>query len=192
MFYESISEIKLSRFIRMCTGDVRAVIKEGEHTDQECIDKSSDLIMEYMDICNNKAVLLYLEKRKKILRLKVKMRVLEICKVLLDASQYEDVAKIMSNVGYRINANDHDKMKARVEQQINKCLFDMDLISKEKEEGGREMTARDFTRERVAIMSHYKMHVDPDVFTAEEYACLVAQFNREVDDMIKRNARMNK
>lgn len=186
MLYSSLSEIKLSAFIDAITGNARAVVKDSPslHSDEECKETAGILMMQYIDACGGSGNAAKLGTKKKNMNLCIKSRLIEICENLAESGLYEDVVPIMMKMGYKLHPKDRDGIVQRITQLKGRIAYDMDLMNQElannKSDG---MTKSDFTKERVAIMTHYKIYVDPDIYTAEEYACLVSQFNREYEEL---------
>lgn len=187
MLYSSLSEIKLSAFIEAITGNVRAVVKDSPllHTDDECKEAAGVLMMQYIDACGGSGTAARLGSKKRGINLCIKSKLIEMCENLAESGLYEDVVPIMMGMGYKLHPKDTEGIKQRIAQLKGRVSYDMDLMSQELENNKDKagMTKSDFTKERVAIMTHYKIYVDPDVYTAEEYACLVSQFNREYDEL---------
>lgn len=189
MLYESINDMKLAAFIEVATGNESAVVIDGTHSPDEISAACDYLIMEYMDACGGMSVGAQLDKRRTAILLSVRSRMITNCKILVKAGFYEDVCDILSVMGYNLRPDDTEKIEMRVDQIMNKCKYDYDLLTKDASKEVKSMTREDFTKERVAIMSHYRMYIDPNVYTAMEYACLVNQFNHEIDDMRRRMAK---
>lgn len=186
MLYNSLSEIKLSAFIEAITGNVRAVVKDSPslHTDEECREAAGILMMQYVDACGGSGNAARLGTRKRGMNLFIKSKLIDICENLAKSGLYKDVVHIMMEMGYKLHHKDKDGISRRITQMKGRIAYDIDLMNQEQnnnKSGG--MTKSDFTKERVAIMTHYKIYVDPDTYTAEEYACLVNQFNREYEEL---------
>lgn len=189
MLYSSIGEIKLSVFISIVTGDTSAVVKPGTPDDSTEIEReecASMLMMQYVDTCGGSHIKADVDKKRRDVVFAVKTRLLQSCMAMLGSGMQDEVSYVLSRLGYNYGADDIEGMKNRIDILIRKAEFDLKM--KPDEEKPKGMSREDYTKERVAIMSHYKMYIDPDVYTAEEYAFLVSQFNAEMEDIRKRNA----
>ena len=51
--------------------------------------------------------------------------------------------------------------------------------------GKIKMDREYFTKERVSLMSHVKMHIDENTFSAKEYAYMVRRMCDDIDAMIR-------
>ena len=75
-------------------------------------------------------------------------------------------------------------MNARISALKSRAQYDLDKISKEKNEEQKEKpTKRGFINEVVAIGKYNKMHINLKEWTAGSYACLVRQTCDEIDEL---------
>lgn len=192
MLYSNLSEIKLSAFIEAITSNVRAVVKDSPslHSDEECKEAMGILMMQYIDACGGSGTAMRIDRRRRCMVLCMKSKLVEICENLAVCGMYSDAVPVLMKMGYKLHPEDKEGIVSKIRQLKGRVAYDIDLMTQETENNeGNGMTASDFTKERVAIMTHYKIYVDPNVYTAEEYACLVNQFNHEIDDMRRRMAK---
>lgn len=177
----TLDTIPLGRFIDVYLGDINKAV-EGEHSEEETKAAAERLSHEYMEIVGGKSVAVLLSKRNEALKIAMRGAVLGECKSLVIAGMIEDACRLMKCIGYTLKP-DKDALMKRIESVIASDGYKMAKMNDSKEV---EPLSRDsFIKERVAIMSHLKMHIDENVFRAKEYAYLVKQVNDEVEAMMK-------
>lgn len=183
MFYTSLSDIKLSVFIDIMTGNQRAVIVSGEHTDDECSVASADLVLKYIELCGGKRYTAQLESRKKMVNIHIRRNCIETAYMLAKSGMYDDSCRILKKLGWSISPDDPEKLMNRLNAIRAKAELDMNTLPKEDDNERKSISRTDFSKERVMLMCHYKMYIDENVWTAEEYAILISQYNAEVARM---------
>lgn len=177
----------MSQFIEIATGNLKSVIIPGteeQHTDKEIEEAAHALLMEYLDIIGANSA----DTQKQLMMLKAQIReqLGKICLSLEAAGFRDDAIEIISPLGYHLNDASHEQFAMRMSQIINKAKYDLDTIQKEMEEKAsrsgesKKMDKKDFSMERARLMVHYKMAIDVNSITAEEYACIVRMYNNEM------------
>lgn len=185
MIYKDLNEIPLQRFIDVFFGEYCALIKSGYHSNDELSKAANVMICEYMSIVGGRHVLSEISKKNEVLNLSAKIECMMACKNLIKIGRIADVSDVLLALGYKVD-NDINKIKNRVENILGNSRFRLDSINNNAE--NRNTPAPDvnsFVRERVLVMQHYKMHIDPMVFTAGEYAYMVKGMCEEMDRMSK-------
>lgn len=165
------------------TGNNKSVVISGTHTDEECAAAAADLIMKYVELCGGSGYTAQLDKRKKRVNIHLKRTCIETADSLAESGLYEDASKIMKSLGYNISTDDKDKLVMKIKSILAKAEFDYHSLPTEESVKENSITKVDFSRERVILMCHYKMYIDSSVWTAEEYAILISQYNEELKRM---------
>lgn len=186
MIYTDLDRISLRRFIDVFCGDSDAVC-EGNYSKEEKKKAVSGLVNEYMSIVGKKGILAEVSKKNEIIGLMIKIGVMNACRYLAEEKEWETACSVLDDMGYKLAPEDHDKILNRIEAILSNSRFRMDKIMVEKPDN-KESAVMDrdyFVRERVAVMQHFNMHVDPDTFSAKEYAYMVKRMCDEVDFRLK-------
>lgn len=186
MIYTDLDRISLRRFIDVFCGDSDAVC-EGNYSEEEKKKAVSGLVNEYMSIVGKKGILAEVSKKNEIIGLMIKIGVMNACRYLAEEKEWETACSVLDDMGYKLATEDHDKILNRIEAILSNSRFRMDKIMAEKPDNKKSAVMdRDyFVRERVAVMQHFNMHVDPDAFSAKEYAYMVKRMCDEVDFRLK-------
>lgn len=186
MIYTDLDRISLRRFIDVFCGDSDAVC-EGNYSEEEKKKAVSGLVNEYMSIVGKKGILAEVSKKNEIIGLMIKMGLMNACRYLVEEKEWETACSVLDDMGYKLAQEDHDKILNRIEAILSNSRFRMDKIMAEKPDNKKSAVMdRDyFVRERVVVMQHFNMHVDPDAFSAKEYAYMVKRMCDEVDFRLK-------
>ena len=176
----TLDTISLARFIDVFLGDFDKSV-EGEHTDKEKEKAAEKMCNEYMEIVGGKSVASLLVKRNNILKIEMRRACLDVCKMLASSGYTQDACAVFKSMGYSVADNKDDIMN-KANSIISSDAYQLEKI---KPENSEPMTRDNFTKEKVAIMSHLKMYIDDNVFKAKEYAYLVKQVNNEIEAMMK-------
>lgn len=186
MMYTELDKMPLSRFIDVFLGDMDKVVIRGSHSYEEKVKVSEKLCNEYLSIIGGKSVVSHINKRNEILKIHMRMRSLDIASKLIAMGEWDEAHNIMAALGYSFKSGEHDRMRTRIESVM---ASDKYRIAKLQELSDNSISAKIdreyFTRERVSVMSHVKMHIDENTFSAKEYAYLVKNMCEEIDAMIR-------
>ncbi len=187
MLYQSLGDMKMSQFIEIATGNLKSVIIPGteeQHTDKEIEEATHALLMEYLDIIGVNASDIHIQLT--MLKAQIREQLGKICLSLEHAGFRDDAIEMISPLGYQLNNASHNEFVSRMTQIIRKAKYDIDIIQKGMEEKAcrsgesKKMDKKDFSMERARLMVHYKMAIDVNSITAEEYACIVRMYNNEM------------
>lgn len=186
MIYTELDKISLSRFIDIFLGDIDKVIVKGQYSQKEKEEAYEKLCNEYFSIIGGKSVVSHINKRNEILKIHMRMCCFERCSLFMELGEWDVVRNIMDALGYRFKDNEHDKMRSRIESVSASDKYRLAKLQEHSDNSGRiKMDREYFIRERVAVMSHIKMHIDENTFSAKEYAYLVKNMCEEIDAMIR-------
>lgn len=92
----------------------------------------------------------------------------------------------MSALGYKFREDEHDKIKNRISSVSASDNYRLAKLQETSPDIGKiKMDREYFTKERVSLMSHVKMHIDENTFSAKEYAYMVKRMCDDIDAMIR-------
>lgn len=193
MLYKDLNKITLSNFIDIFLGDTDKVVVRGQYSQKEKEEASEKLCNEYLSIVGGKSMQTLINRRNEILKIHMRMCCFERCSLFMELGEWDDVRNIMDALGYSFKDNEHDKIRSRIESVSASDKYRLAKLQEHSDNFGRtnKMDREYFIRERVAVMSHIKMHIDENTFSAKEYAYLVKNMCEEIDAMI-RSTKSNK
>ena len=186
--YNDLDEITLSRFIDVYLGDVSKVVKEGECGKGEQREAAARLCAKYLSIVGGRSLLAQISRRDGMLRVQMRLSCLEACRRLAGAGDWEGAREVMGALGYRFGSVERERMMKKMDSVEASDRYRLDKLraAEEQKEKNAVKADRDyFTRERVAVMAHMKMHIDPDVFKAGEYAWMVRRMCDELEKALR-------
>lgn len=181
-YYTRCEDIPLCKFVRVYKGDFTALIIEGEAGNQELTDAAHRLIEEYSNIVGNKNMSFEIDRRSKMVNYHIKLNILDIATNLLDIKMYEEAKVLLHPLGIRIS-DDYSNL-----QPIHKSIMSVRAeIKLRLEMMKRQITEKpkgeiDFVKERMIVSSHFKIYINPKVYTAAEYGCLVKMMLDELKE----------
>lgn len=179
MKYSSdINEIPLSVFIEVYTNPKNTV--EFEEGKEESVKK---LITDYIGIVSGRQVANEVGNKNKLVNLTITLDCMLACENLIRVGDYKGVCNVLASFGYGLKLSDEEKIKSRVLSIKAVTQYEIDKLSKKEENQGETPDKNYFVKERVSVMKFYKMHIDPKVFTAGEYANLVKQMCDEIEEL---------
>lgn len=184
-----MNDISLSRFIEVYLGDVSKAVKEGECSKREQREAASRLCARYLSIVGGRSLLAQISRKDEMLRTQMRLSCLEACRRLSASGDWDGVRSVMGALGYTFGEGERERMMRKVDSVEASAKYRLDKLRAAEEQQGKNAVKADrdyFTRERVAVMAHMKMHIDPDVFTAGEYAWMVRRMCDELEAAAKR------
>lgn len=187
MIYTELDKISLSRFIDIFLGDIDKVVVRGQYGQKEKEEASEKLCNEYFSIIGGKSVISHINRRNEIMKIHMRMCCFERCSLFMELGEWDGVRDIMDALGYSFKDNEHDKIRSRIESVSASDKYRLAKLQEHSDNSGRtnKMDREYFIRERVAVMSHIKMRIDENTFSAKEYAYLVKNMCEEIDAMIR-------
>lgn len=187
MIYKELDKIPLSRFIDVYLGNINRVSEGGKYSTKEKKEAAEKLCGRYLSIVGGKSMLSKISRRNEVLKLQMRISCLDACKRLMSVGAWEEVCNVLGTLGYKMGDADRWRVKAKVDSLEASDRYRMEKIVNEEKgnEGKAVMDRTYFTRERVAVMSHVKMYINPDTFSAEEYAWMVRRMCDELDAAIR-------
>lgn len=185
--YESLGEMTLGRFIDLFLGDTDKAVKEGTCGGREKREAAERLCAAYLSIVGGRSALAQLSRRDAMLRAQMRLACLDACRKLASMGDWEGVCRVLGAMGYRFKPGDREGMMRKVESVSASEGYKLEKMrAQAPADGGAKMDRAYFTRERVAVMGHVKMYIDPEVFTAEEYAWMVRRMCDELEAAVKK------
>lgn len=181
MKYSSdIYEIPLSVFIEIYTNEGNDVeFKDG---DKDHV--SERVINDYMEIVSGRQLLAEILNCNERMNLAMTVELMKACENMMRLKMYDDVCDILLQIGYSCKKSDISGMSSRISALKSRAQYDLDKISKEKNEEPKERpTKKAFINEVVAIGKYNKMHINLKEWTAGAYACLVRQTCDEIEEL---------
>lgn len=187
MLYTELDKIPLSRFIDVYLGNINRVAEGGKYSRAEKKEAAERLCSRYLSIVGGRSMLAQISRRNEVVKLQMRLTCLQACRRLMQVGAWDGVREVLGTLGYRMGPGERERMRAKVDSVEASDRYRMDkLLKDEKEHVGKEVMDRTyFTRERVAVMSHVKMYIDADTFSAEEYAWMVKRMCDELDAAIR-------
>ena len=184
-----MNEITLSRFIDVYLGDVSKAVKEGKCGKAEQREAAARLCARYLSIVGGRSLLAQISRRDEMLRAQMRLSCLEACRRLSACGDWAGVRQVMGALGYTFAPGERERMMKKLDSVEASAKYRLDKLRAAEEQSGKNAVKADrdyFTRERVAVMAHMKMHIDPDVFKAGEYAWMVRRMCDELEAATKR------
>lgn len=189
MYYTDLDRMPLGKFIEMFCGNLDALVMRGNHKKDELSVCAKKLINEYLSIVGGKILLAEISRKNEIINLGIKIDCMESCGNMIKMNDWETVCDILSLFGYVVDINDKDKIRQKIGSILANCRYRRDKLSSIDGSSQATMDFDYFTRERVVVMGHFKMHIDKDVFSAKEYAFLVKRMCDDNDSMNRNRKR---
>lgn len=183
----TLDDIPLSLFVDMYLGDDSKAVKEGSHTPGETRRAARRMCGEYLSIVGGKSALWLIRRRSDWLDHHMRISSLEACLRLARLGDTAGARAVLERLGHRPAAAEGDGLAARAENLLSMERYALARLERASasRQPAREATREDFARERVAVMARVRMHIDPDVFKAREYAYLLRQVCDEAERQLK-------
>lgn len=173
-----LSAIPMSVFIRLYTGDRKGISFEGEEDTERA---AARLISSYSSIIGERNMRAEVQRSARRMNSLARLSAARMAVMFLECGDGEAASGILSGIGCRADSPDVLKRKAQAVVASESFALDRERNAAVPEKP--VMTSADFVKERVAMMRHYRMHIDTDEYSAEEYAYLVKGFCEEVESM---------
>ena len=178
-YTDDLQEMPMSVFIMIYTGKGDRV-KFRKGTDREAaIEK---LVSSYNAIIGEKNIRGMVIRKSRYLNHYIRLNAAIYASRAVEENDTGYAKEILKMLGYSATAD--DVLKRRIASIIASESFALDRErEKPQEQDKNPMTEADFIRERVALMRHYKMHIDVRTYSASEYAYLVKGFCDEIESL---------
>ncbi|RGM26966.1 hypothetical protein [Bacteroides sp. OM08-17BH] len=186
MIYNDLGKISLSRFIDIFLGDIDKVVQKGMYSAGEKVAAAERLCNEYISIIGGRSAVAQISRRNEVLKIQIRLNCLSICERMVSSGDWGDAVDILATLGYKFKEDEHEKIKSRITSVSASDRYRLAKLEDNTHDAGRVKMDREyFTRERVSLMSHIKMHIDENTFSAKEYAYMVRRMCDDVDAMIR-------
>lgn len=172
--YHTLDTISMADFERLYFGDLSVVSKNGTGSEEELKAAATEIIQKYIQIISGESAAAELSKRNTVLKLEMRIVVLQAAKSLADARMYEDACKVMSALGYRLKPESKEAISRKIDGVLASDTYRLETAKKQAEkEDVNDIDHDYFVKERVQVMRWAKMRISPDEITAIEYAYLI-------------------
>ena len=172
--YHTLDTISMADFERLYFGDISVVSKNGTGSEDELKAAATEIIQKYIQIISGESAAAELSKRNTILKLEMRIVVLQAAKSLADARMYEDACKVLAALGYRLEPENKEAISRKIDGVLASDTYRLETAKKQAEkEDTNEIDHDYFVKERVQVMRWAKMRISPDDITAIEYAYLI-------------------
>ena len=189
-YYTTCDEIPLCKFIEMYKGNLNALIKGGrtKPTDGELRKAAMGLIDEYSVITGNKNIAIEIEDRSKLIDCNTKLLMLNMAENLSRSFMYMDAKDILSHLGISLSIEpDNQELEVvyrkieslRAKVNLNKMMLERNIEASKNVNPDK----KNFTRERMIVSAHFKMHINPSEYTASEYGNLIRIMFEQLKDI---------
>lgn len=186
MIYNDLGKISLSRFIDIFLGDIDKVVQKGMYSAGEKVAAAERLCNEYLSIIGGRSAVAQISRRNEVLKIQIRLNCLSICERMVSSGDWGDAVDILATLGYKFKEDEHEKIKSRITSVSASDRYRLAKLEDNTPDAGRAKMDREyFTRERVSLMSHIKMHIDENTFSAKEYAYMVRRMCDDIDAMIR-------
>jgi hypothetical protein len=177
-----LSQLKLSDFIELSTGNTKVLLGANEFSGQERIVKvARDIFNEYWEIADPKGMKVRVLHSEDTQKLKMKVDCLRICYVLALRGNAKDVRDVLNELEINVTDVQDEALAKRVKSILNGFEFEMNRA--EEEEPKKELTEKDIRRsfdsEIAFLMTYFKMPISMDI-SASIYANLVHQCKEDI------------
>lgn len=183
MIHTDLDKISLRTFVDVFCGDINAVC-DGDYTEKEKLGAAEKLINEYLSIVGGKTITAELIKRNEILNNAIKIDCMNNCKAMIKLGNWKEACEVLAVLGFNMKESEKEKIKQRVESILSAAKFRIDKLNQTKEQQPT-MDKDYFVRERVMVMSHFNLHINPDTFSAKEYGFMVKRMCDDVSSLTK-------
>ena len=179
-YTSDIYELPLSIFMEIYTNDSNTIEFDGEDKGAA----SAKIINDYIEIVGSKQLSSEILNCNERMNLAMTVECMKACENMMKLKMYDEVRDILMKIGYSCKKADVMAMNARISALKSRAQYDLDKISKEKNEEPKEKPTKwGFINEVVAIGKYNKMHINLKEWTAGSYACLVRQTCDEIDEL---------
>ena len=186
MIYNDLGKISLSRFIDIFLGDIDKVVQKGMYSAGEKVAAAERLCNEYFSIIGGRSAVAQISRRNEVLKIQIRLNCLSICERMVSSGDWGDAVDVLATLGYKFKEDEHEKIKSRITSVSASDRYRLAKLEDNTPDAGRAKMDREyFTRERVSLMSHIKMHIDENTFSAKEYAYMVRRMCDDIDAMIR-------
>ena len=186
---DTLSRLPLCDFIEMVCGNRKVLLEEGEKEGPELDRVAADLLYSYQCIVNPSGTEAALMDKEERVKLKCRMTVAKIMNALLSLNADDDVATLLSEMGYKERG--HKEMQERVGRILAEVRYLQKRIDDSSEGSGNVRRTPDevrnsFDREIAFLMTYFRMNIDPRTTTAGIYANMLRQADVEIKGRLRR------
>ena len=178
-----LKELTIDKFIELVSGDKSVLNPEGDKVEEtELLTATRNIIFEYREIADPAGVRSYLMELEDLIKERISVAVLNICRNLIDLGEIPAVRGILAEMGIRVRHIIDRRLPVEVNSMLEKSKREIARIEEGYRTDGRKSVdiRRDFEAQTAALMAHYKFQIDMATMRATLYAELVGRYNREI------------
>ena len=183
--YTKCDEIPLCKFIELYKGNLKALVISGKANEEELRKTSFAIIEEYNEIIGNKNLRFAILRHSSSINYNIKIIIFEIAENLLMMDDLDNAFALLSQIGINAPTEITESTLSEIKRSIDSIKahtqLKLALLNQQIERSKPKDNKIDFTKERMIVCSHYKMHIDPKIYTAAEYAYLVKMMLNEIE-----------
>lgn len=185
MIYDDLDKIPMSRFIEVFMGNLTKV-SDGELAEADAIAIAERLLAEYSEIVGGRSAIAEITKQNEMLNCELKIECMRVCEYLISEGKLEQVSKTLVRFGFKIPSRDKARIRQRVASILSTSQYRLEKLRDSRLEELKPAMSKDyFTRERIMLMEHFKMHIDIHKLSAKEYAYMVKKVCEETQAMLR-------
>lgn len=187
-YYTKCDQIPLSKFIDMYTGNLSALIIRGNPPVDELRNAASLLTEEYCSIIGSKNMTFEIDNQAKMMKYSSRILLADTATFLIKYELYDELKETFKYLGIKMpEAFSRETIPSIVKSlESAKGEAKLRLEMLKKGSGTKKKTKEsqaDFTKERMMVCAHFKMHIDPKVFTTAEYGNLLKMMLNELKEV---------
>lgn len=190
---EKLEEFTVSQFINLVCGNNVELTEGDDSINEEAVAKAvRNIMFEYHEIADAPGLRSYLMRMEELLKARITIQIMSICKELIAHGRHEMVRDILDEMDVNACRMNEARLEAEVKSRTGRAKSVIDDIEVEILSGtGNEADLRrQFDGQTAALMAHFRLQIDMDKMKATVYAHLVARYTREVKAMAKASKRI--
>lgn len=141
------------------------------------------LMQEYMTIVGGKRLLFKVWQQNELMNLQARIELTNVADNLARLDKTKEAASILETIGYSVKEN-KESIDSKCKTLYATFTIKMDKLTSQLKNGDTNQNTNYreiFLGERVALLKHYKVHIDIDKVTAAEYAMLLRSMCTEIE-----------
>lgn len=181
---KTLAELTASQFIDLMCGDTSVLISKREMANPATLAMvMRDIVIEYKTIVDPGAMKGYFSRIEELLKAKISVVILSICKNLITLKQYDRAKEVLSEYGLSVSRMSEKRLNIEVNSRLARAQQEVQQIedeTKEEKEPDSTDIRNAFDKQTAAMMAHFKFQIDTSTMQATLYAHLVERFSAEI------------
>lgn len=187
--YTKCDEILLCKFIEVYNGNLEALVVSGKASNDELRLAYNQIMDEYNLIIGNKNLQLVISKHSDIINYYMKISIISAIFNFIKIGEVDKIYDLLPLVGvkkiYVQTISEAEKLIDNLESSLAYIRLRLKTIQEQIKKPVCKNHKVDFTKERMIVSTHFKMYIDPKLYTAAEYANLVRLMLNEIEEVKK-------